>query len=265
MRARVNSQKPITILFVALVAMTWLCLLLWGQSPYGRFLGHGGMGTVRPEDFPLFAVTFVAGWTLMITAMMLPTSLPLVMLFHSVTAQRRDRVRLVALLVAGYIGIWAAFGAALHLGDELLHELTARIAWLGANSWVIGAGTLLLAGIYQFTPFKYRCLDKCRSPLSFIISHWQGRQAGKHAMLLGVHHGLFCIGCCWALMSLMFTVGAGNIGWMLALGTVMAVEKNMPWGRRLSMPLGMFLIGLAIMVGWGAASGVTLIAAHSHQ
>src|SRR5438270_13956338 len=75
MRARVNSYKPITILFVALVVMTWLCLLLWGQSPYGRFLGHDGMGAVRPEDFPLFAVIFVAGWTLMIAAMMLPTSL----------------------------------------------------------------------------------------------------------------------------------------------------------------------------------------------
>ena len=121
-------------------------------------------------------------------------------------------------------------------------------AWLDENSWVLGAGTLLLAGVYQFTPLKYMCLDKCRSPLSFITEHWHGSREQGEAFKLGLHHGLFCVGCCWSLMLLMFAVGVGNIGWMLALGAVMAIEKNMPWGRRLSAPLGLALFAAGLTV-----------------
>jgi predicted metal-binding membrane protein len=106
--------------------------------------------------------------------------------------------------------------------------------------------TLLVAGAYQFSPLKYHCLEKCRSPLSFALEHWRGRRERLHALWLGVHHGLFCIGCCWSLMLLMFAVGVGNLGWMLALSAVMAAEKNLPWGRRLSAPLGVALLF------WGA-------------
>jgi len=99
---------------------------------------------------------------------------------------------------------------------------------------------------------KYRCLDKCRSPLNFIVGHWQGGHEQAQAFKLGVNHGIFCLGCCWSLMLLMFAIGVGNIGWMLALGTVMAVEKNMPWGRRLSGPLGIVLLGSAVyLIGSG--------------
>ena len=128
----------------------------------------------------------------------------------------------------------------------VLHEAVERSPWLEAYAWVIGAATLALAGSYQFTPLKYRCLDKCRSPLSFIMEHWQGERDHAQAFRLGIHHGIFCVGCCWSLMLLMFAVGIGNLGWMLVLGTLMAIEKNMPWGLRLSAPLGAVLI-----IGWG--------------
>jgi predicted metal-binding membrane protein len=111
---------------------------------------------------------------------------------------------------------------------------------------MIGAGTVLLAGVYQFTPLKYKCLDKCRSPLSFVMEHWHGKRGEQEAFGLGVHHGLFCVGCCWSLMLLMFAVGVGNLAWMLALASVMAVEKNVSWGRRLSVPLGVVLIASAV-------------------
>ena len=90
--------------------------------------------------------------------------------------------------------------------------------WLEDNSYLIGAGTLVLAGAYQFTPLKYMCLDKCRSPLSFITQHWSGGNERWQAVKLGVHHGIFCVGCCWSLMLLMFAVGVGNIGVMMLLG-----------------------------------------------
>ncbi len=108
--------------------------------------------------------------------------------------------------------------------------------------WILAAGILLLAGLYQFTPLKHMCLEKCRSPLAFIMEHWHGGRDDQEAFQLGMRHGLFCIGCCWSLMLLMFVVSVGNLAWMLALGAVMAVEKNVSWGRRLTVPLGVLLV-----------------------
>jgi predicted metal-binding membrane protein len=177
--------------------------------------------------------------------MMLPTTLPLLAIFRRLTARHKDRSRLVALVIAGYLGAWLGFGIIAHAADWLLHEIVERSLWLGANAWVIGAGTVLLAGLFQFSRLKYRCLDKCRTPLSFVMEYWRGRNDRRNAFSLGIHHGIFCVGCCWALMLLMFAVGVGNLSWMFLLGTLMAVEKNMPWGAKLSAPLG------ASLLGWG--------------
>jgi predicted metal-binding membrane protein len=239
----VSDRRFFTPLLVGLVALAWLTLWVWGRSPYGRFLSHHSLDEVRGGG--LLVLVFVAGWTVMIVAMMLPTSLPLVALFRTLVGRRPDGTGLVALLIAGYLSIWVLFGVAVYVGDRGVHELVEQSGWLSAHAWAIGAATILLAGLYQFTPLKYHCLDKCRSPLAFVMERWRGGDERRRAYGIGVSHGLFCLGCCWSLMLLMFAVGVGNIGWMLALGTVMAVEKNMPWGRRMSAPLGV------ILVAWG--------------
>ena len=251
---QVSDRRPFVAAFTALIALMWVSLWVWGHSPYARFLSHKELGSVHGVGgrYDWVVVLFVAGWTLMIVAMMLPTSLPLVALFHSFVRERSNRSRLTAALVVGYLSVWTAFGLVAHVGDRFVHESVDRSAWLGANTWVIGAGTVLLAGLYQFTPLKHKCLDKCRSPLAFIMEHWRGGGAGTESFRLGVHHGLFCVGCCWSLMLLMFAVGIGNLAWMLALAAVMAVEKNVSWGRRLAAPLG------AGLVGWG----IVLVATH---
>lgn len=234
----------------ALITLSWLTLWIWGRSPFGRYLDHGRLGEIGVSDgaASVFvpAALYLLGWTLMTTAMMLPTTLPLLEIFYRLTARRPDRSQLLALVIAGYLSIWTGFGVLAHLVDWLLHEIVERTAWLEANAWIIGTGTLLLAGAFQFSRLKYRCLDKCRAPLSFVTEHWRGSRDHRNAFLLGIHHGVFCVGCCWALMLLMFGVGVGNIGWMLALGVVMAVEKNMSWGKKISRPLGITL------AGWGA-------------
>ncbi len=250
MIVRVENRRLFIGLLAALIVLAWLGLWFWGQSPYGRFLDHTQLGQVSGGDAGLLAF-FVAGWTLMVFAMMLPTSLPLIALFQHMTRDRADRKLLVGLLIAGYVGVWAWFGVAVHLGDLALHQLAEQSVWLSGNYWVLGAGVLVLAGVYQFTRLKYHCLDKCRSPLSFIISHWSGKSEKMQALRLGLHHGVFCVGCCWSLMLLMFTVGSGNIGWMLVLGAVMAIEKNLPWGRRISNPLGV------ILILWGLSLGIS--------
>ncbi len=226
-----------------LITVAWLTLWIWDQSPYGRYLKHGQLGDLDLQSGILVpAVLYVAGWTLMTVAMMLPTSLSLVEIFRRLTQQRPNQMQLVALLILGYLSVWLVFGIVAHVFDYGLHELFERSASLQANPWIFGAGPLMLAGAFQFTDLKYRCLDKCRAPLSFVMQYWRGNRERWHSFLLGIHHGAFCVGCCWALMFLMFAVGTGNVGWMLVLGAIMAIEKNTPWGKKLSAPLGIALL-----------------------
>src|SRR5919108_1825569 len=245
---RVRDERVIVGALMGLVTLSSLSLWLWGRSPHGKFLSHEELGHVHGigVQYDLTVLLFLGGWVLMIVAMMLPTSLPLVALFHSFVRERPNRGLLTTLVVVGYLSVWALFGLVAHVGDRFVHETVEQSAWLEANAWMIGAGTVLLAGVYQFTALKHKCLDKCRSPLSFVMQHWHGERGEREAFRLGVHHGAFCVGCCWSLMLLMFVVGVGSLAWMLALAAVMAGEKNMPWGRQLSAPLGVLLIGSAI-------------------
>jgi predicted metal-binding membrane protein len=267
MQIPIDDRRPFFAVLTTLIILAWLALWLWGQSPSGRFLTHdpGPMVASDPitghvhgieEELPASLghdqgpaehsgpalALALAGWTLMTTAMMLPTSLPLLALFHALTRRRRDRLLLVALMIAGFLAVWTLFGLAVHAADHHLHATIAANAWLAAWTWLIGPATFLLAGAYQFTPLKFACLDRCRAPLGFILAHWQGQRERLAALRIGLHHGLFCVGCCWSLMLLMFAVGVGSLGWMLALGAVMAAEKNLPWGRRLTVPLGLLLL-----------------------
>jgi predicted metal-binding membrane protein len=240
-----------------LVLAAWLALLLWEQSPYGRYLDHGrwtdlGLAgaicrTLPGGAFVLPGLLYAGGWLLMTAAMMLPVAVPLLQRFERMVSSRADRASLLGLVVAGYLLAWLGFGLAAHTLDEALHATAQRSPWLALNGWVLGAIVLALAGLFQFSRLKRLCLEKCRTPLSFLIRHWHGTSPRRDAFALGLHHGLFCVGCCWALMLLMFVVGTGSVGWMLALGAVMAIEKNVRWGSVFSPALG-----FALLAGAGA-------------
>jgi predicted metal-binding membrane protein len=242
-----SSERRVFLWSISsLVALAWLILWLWDRSPYGRYLNHGHLAEIGGDGGTgsafLSAALYLVGWTLMTVAMMLPTTLPLLDIFRRLTARRPERGQLMLLVITGYLSVWIGFGVGAHLADWVLHLVVEYSPWVEANAWVIGGGTLLLAGAFQFSRLKYRCLDRCRAPLSFIMEYWRGRHDYRNALLLGINHGIFCVGCCWALMLLMFGVGVGNVGWMLGLGAIMAVEKNLPWGRKLSAPLGLALL-----------------------
>jgi predicted metal-binding membrane protein len=239
-RVRGHDRAILFGSLAAVVVAGWTALVLWGASPWSAYLSHQ---TLEHEAGAGETVLFVAGWTLMTVAMMLPTTWPLVTTFQAIVGRRRRPSLLVLLVVAGYLVTWSIVGLLLHSGDRLVHEAAESIGWLGAHSGLIGAGTILVAGIYQFAPLKYRCLDQCRSPLGFVMNHWRGTSERREALMIGVRHGLFCVGCCWSIMLLMFAVGVGSLAWMFALGTIMAIEKNASWGKRLSRPLGIVLIG----------------------
>jgi len=229
---------------VGLISLAaWLALWQFGATLHGPVHHHHAV----PGS--TIALLFVGGWTLMTVAMMLPTSVPLIATFDTIAGDRRDRPLLVALVIVGYLATWALVGLVVYGSGVIVQQLFLASVWLQGHAYVGSAAVLIGAGLYQFTPLKYRCLDKCRSPLSFVLGHWQGQHDRRNALWLGAHHGLFCVGCCWALMLVMFAVGVGNLGWMLLLGAVMAVEKNVSWGRQLSAPLGILLMvgGLAVL------------------
>src|ERR1043165_9521127 len=236
------ERRAFLSLLGSLVGSAWIALWVGSRSPYGRYLSQQQLGELGACSLLLPITFYLIAWTLMTVAMMLPTAMPLLEIFRRLTAARKDRSQLLALIISGYLAVWLAFGIAAHIADWFLHEIVERNSWLEARAWLIGAATLLLAGGFQFSRLKYRCLDKCRAPLSFVTEYWRGRDERRNAFLLGIHHGVFCVGCCWALMLLMFAVGVGNVAWMLALGALMAAEKNLPWGRRLSAPVGVALL-----------------------
>lgn len=252
-----RQRRVFVPLLVALVVLAWAALWVWSRSPYGGYLGHelalGGPAAELCRALPggtvlIPALLYAGAWTVMTCAMMLPATLPLFAAFERVTWTRADRGRLMALLVLGYAGVWSGFGLVAHGAQLGVQALFARAPGWAAGDWIVTAGVLGGAGAFQFSALKYRCLERCRRPLGFVIGHWRGRTPSWDALRLGAHHGLFCVGCCWALMLLMFVFGTGSLGAMLMPAAVMAVEKNARWGRLVPAPLGVALLGASLFV-----------------
>jgi len=228
-----NERQFKATLLGAFILLSWAVLWAWSQTHHGQH-SHQPVASILPVLF------FAAGWTLMTVAMMLPTTFPLLGLFHAMIADRRHSASLIGLCITGYLIAWVSFGILAYFGMLWLQPL--------ASASNFQAALLAIAGVYQFTPLKHYCLRKCRSPMSFILGHWHGKNEAIEAFWLGAHHGLFCIGCCWSLMLLMFAVSSIHFLWMLALGTVMAIEKNVSWGGRMSTPIGVLLLIAAVVV-----------------
>ena len=151
------------------------------------------------------------------------------------------------LLVLGYLAVWGAFGLAAWVLDRGIHAAVDTLPWLAAHPQLIMGSTLAIAGLWQFSPMRARCLDECRSPLGFVMNRWRGTDPSPESFRMGVAHGAFCVGCCWSLMLVMFGVGLGSVAAMLALGALTAVERNLPAGRRLTRPIGFALLFLALL------------------
>jgi predicted metal-binding membrane protein len=228
-------------------AAAWLVLGSADASVHGILHLHTRPDLAAP--FHLSSILlFIVAWTGMSVAMMLPTSLPVLAVLHTFARERADRWTLIALAAMGYLAAWIAVGVV--LGPVMLGVQKGAMSSLHAASVdrVMMPAFLLVAGLFQFSALKYRCLEKCRSPLNFVLSHWRGQQQQWHAFRLGWASGVFCVGCCWALMLLMLVSSAQHLALMLVLGLVMAVEKNVRWGRRLSAPLGVALIVCAAVL-----------------
>jgi predicted metal-binding membrane protein len=227
-----------------LVIAAWTIALLAVLTKQTALINHNYLLTQSHLPWIVALVVFLAGWQVMTVAMMLPSSMPLVYMMVQASRQQRHPWATQAAFLAGYAVIWTVFALAAFMADTLVHWLVSNWFWLYMHSWLIGAVTFAIAGGFQFSPLKQHCLKESGSPLSFFEYYRKGVVSSSH---LGLRHGVFCLGCCWALMLVMFGVGMGSIVWMAVLTGVMVIEKAYPGGQRLSPLLGIVLLLLAAL------------------
>ena len=231
-------RRPALLAGVLVLALLAWAALAWLALDMGHPLAQLTMpGSARWTPAQLLAVLVM--WTVMMAAMMLPSAWPMLRTMASLggaaEAPRRARA-----FTAAYLVVWLGFSAAataLQWGGQRLGWIDGML--VGTSSWVMAA-LLGVAGVYQFSPLKRLCLSRCRAPLPFLIGQWRPGIGG--AFVMGLRHGLSCVGCCWALMALLFVGGAMNLAWVAALSVAVALEKLAPGGERLSLGLGLLLM-----------------------
>ena len=195
-------------------------------------------------------------WIVMMVAMMIPSAAPMILLFAGVARQRQVRhvpTASAAVFTLGYLLVWALYATIAAVAQWQLHRLALLSPAMAAASPILGGGLLLLAGIYQWLPTKGACLSHCRSTLGFLSDHW--REGSWGALRMGVEHGTYCVGCCWALMALLFVAGVMNLLWVMTIAVFVLVEKLLPRGRLIGRAAGLLLIGwgLWLITGLNAA------------
>ena len=193
---------------------------------------------------PLFLM-----WAAMMIAMMLPSALPMILTFAAVAHNRQRLGRPfvpTSIFILGYIAVWSAFSLLAAVGQWVLHRHALLSASMASTSAWLGGTLLLGAGIFQFTPLKQACLTHCRGPLEFIMTRW--REGYRGAFRMGIEHGVFCTGCCWALMALLFVAGVMNILWIAALTLLVCMEKMLPPRTQVSMATGLLLAAWGVFV-----------------
>jgi predicted metal-binding membrane protein len=231
--------------------LVWAIALAWAVAVAAQVTGRGQAlhhdALIEGGQPPWAALgLFLLAWQLMVAAMMLPSSLPLIRLFDRVSANQPKPLRVKAAFLGGYAALWSGFGIAALLGDLGIHQLVDRWHWLATHPSMISGAVLVLAGAFQFSGLKDRCLTVCRHPAAYLLPRY--RRGVGAAFRLGAGHGVFCVGCCWALMLVAFAAGVANLWWMAALTAVMVFEKTSPAGQRGVRLIGIGLVGLGMLV-----------------
>jgi predicted metal-binding membrane protein len=235
---------------VTAIAGAWALALVAEAAGAASLVHHDTLLEGGPP-FGLALLAFLAAWQVMIAAMMLPSSLPLVRMFAAASAGQPHPGRAMAGFLGGYAVVWSAFGALALLFDLGVHAAVGASPWLEEHEWLLAGSVLALAGAFQFTRLKEACLDKCRHPGQFLMRFYERGAAG--GFRLGARHGAFCVGCCWALMLVMFSVGVASLVWIAALTTLMVHEKTRPAGRRAVPVTGAALLAAAsVVLLWSA-------------
>ena len=241
-----------SLAFVVLFAWTYL-LLGAGVGMEMMDMGGGQMMAMPPEWTLGYGLVIFVMWAVMMVAMMLPSATPVTLLADSVARKRAaagSAVRATtALFVFGYLSVWFVVAAAATTLQWVLDEAGLLSKTMAFGNIILAGTVLVAAGVYQWTPLKDACLRHCHSPFDFLLFHWRDSALGTVAS--GVRHGLFCRGCRWMLMALLFVGGIMNLAWIAAIALLVLIEKTLPWGRRVSQVTGV------VLVAWGAVTLTT--------
>jgi predicted metal-binding membrane protein len=239
------DRIPAVVLLIVLPLVSWLWIVVMARDMYGPMTGASAWMMTAVLDARYLALLW-AMWAVMMVGMMLPSASPMLLLYGGVARRSGTSAasRQIYALAAGYVMVWASFSFA---ATALQHLLAMRLfvsPTMEVTSLVIAAALLLIAGTYQLTPIKHACLRTCQSPLGFLMSRWRSGLAG--AFRMGLEHGAVCVGCCWALMLLLFVGGAMNLVVIAALTALVAFEKLTPFGVRGARISGVLLIAAAL-------------------
>jgi predicted metal-binding membrane protein len=260
-----SARLSLLIALIALTVLAWALTLdqaLEMNAPLGLAVGGGvsseGMGGMAMAGMPAGgwslagATTFVALWTVMMAAMMLPAAAPMIVIFDSTQARGGEDTVPTWIFIAGYLLIWMLAGIIVYAAVQTGSDIATKLASSDRAQWApltLGA-TLVAAGLYQFTRIKRICLTRCRSPFAFVMSYWRNGRLG--AFQMGLRHGAYCLGCCWALFAVLVAAGIMSIAWMLLLTVLVFVEKVLPYGDRSASFIGLILVALGLGIGSGA-------------
>ena len=205
-------------------------------------------GMAAPWTPTTFALTFAMWWVMML-GMMVPSAAPMILTFATLNRGKRARGQSfvpTSIFTLGYLVAWGAFSLAATLAQWQLDRIALLSPMLATTSPVLGGALLILAGLYQFTPLKLACLRNCRSPFAFVLNHWRDGWLG--ALRMGLEHGVYCLGCCWVLMMLLFVVGVMNLLWVAGIAVLVLAEKLFPGGIWIARAGGGVMVGLGVFV-----------------
>jgi predicted metal-binding membrane protein len=240
---RDRAVAALALLSVTAIAWVWL-LRMHSGMPASDDMGMAMPGMHSWSGLDLLLLFLM--WAVMMAAMMLPSAAPMILLVAGIERRRRERASPAAptaIFAAGYLVVWTLFSAVAALTQWGLHQAALLSPAMASTSPILGGLLLVTAGVYQWLPLKSTCLSHCRSPIGFLGTEW--REGNTGALVMGMRHGLYCLGCCWALMTLLFVAGVMYLPWVAAIAGLVLVEKVVPAGAWIGKVAGLGL------VGWG--------------
>ena len=234
-----------------------ICTLAWAylihlhhqmsSATGSEMMTRMGMKMDAPWGAADFFFTF-SMWAVMMVGMMSPSATPMLLVFAATHARREDRTAPTAVVAfgLGYMAVWAGFSALATVAQWALHQAALLSSTMAIASPRLAAVLLIAAGVYQLTPLKRACLKHCQSPVNFLMSHW--REGTRGAFRMGLHHGIHCVGCCWALMCVLFAVGVMNLVWVAMLTVFILLEELGRQGALVARVGGVAMVGLGVLV-----------------
>ena len=249
-----QDRRLVVLALFSLSALAWTYLVVMARQMAVGDMTLMGMGAMTMSQMSWSLLTFLLMfimWAVMMVGMMVPSVAPMVLLFARVQRRKladQAPTARIAAFTAGYLLIWTSFSLIATGLQWALTELRLLSPMMESTSQFLAVGVLLAAGIYQLTPLKLACLKQCQSPIGFLTMHWKDGISGSLSM--GIEHGMYCLGCCWLLMALLFVGGVMNLIWVAVIATFVLLEKVAPKGEIIGKVGGVLLILFAGFVAF---------------